>query len=119
MKVRDYVARLSPSDQITFIKARARKDAHTPGYHAEYQTTPLQRVVDWGDKIMDYIILNDKQPAITWLSGVDWNPQIRKGWAKCLLVIHPEDFALLYPCENQRKAMEYYIERKLEGGDLT
>ena len=113
MKVRDYVAKLSPNDSITFIKARARKDAHTPGYHAEYQTTPIQRVLDWSERMMDYIILNDKQPSITWLSGCDWNIQISKGWVKCLLVISPEDLALLYPSQSQRNHMEHYIEERI------
>ena len=99
---------------VTFIKARVRKDANTPFYHEEYQTTPLWTVKDWEQsKINDCIILNDNQPPITWLSGADWNVDIKRSRAKCLLVISPDDFALLYGSEEQRQSMEKYIEKKL------
>ena len=44
MKVKDYLSRLNATQGVTFIKARARKDAATPYYHAEYQTTPARCV---------------------------------------------------------------------------
>ena len=40
MTVREYLKNCNKYADVTFIKARARKDVHTPGYHAEYQTTP-------------------------------------------------------------------------------
>ena len=101
--------------QVTFIKARARKDAHTPFYHAEYQTTPMfwrSEVID-KNILSDYIILNDRQEAIEWLSGAGWNNQIRNGWARCLLVINPEDFKLLYS-EKQMQQITAYIDKKLK-----
>lgn len=116
MTVREYFKRISSKYRdVTFIKARARKDANTPYYHQEYQITPLRMVDEWKHsiRILDSIVLNDRQNTITWLSGVDWNVQINEGSAKCLLIIHPEDFELLYPSKEQRNAMEKYIEEKL------
>lgn len=114
MTVKEY-AKLTDVTQITFIKARARKDANTPFYHAEYQTTPLYFIgeVITGGILSDYIILNDKQGAISWLCGADWNNGIRGGWARCLLVISPADFETLYPSERQRAGMISYIDKRL------
>lgn len=115
MTVKEYIERSSVS-QITFIKARARKDAYSPFYHAEYQTTPLfaRNDVIKHEVCFDYIVLNDRQEAITWLSGADWNVHIRKGFARCLLVISHEDFEMLYPSEDQREHMAAYIDKKLD-----
>ena len=117
MNVREYMGRYGKYTGFTFIKARARKDAHTPYYHAEYQTTPIWDADEWlkskNTQILDSIVLNDKQASITWLSGVDWNVQIKAGIVKCLLIITPEDFELLYPGEQQRQSMEKFIEGKL------
>ena len=116
MKVSEYVAKMDKKvGEITFIKARARKDGHTPFYHPEYQTCPLY----WKDEVIkknilsDYIILNDRQESITWLSGADWNIHIRMGTARCLLVISPDDLLLLYPSIKQDDHMIKYIEAKL------
>ena len=115
MKVLEYVKKTNVSE-FTFIKARARKDANTPFYHAEYQTTPMyQRYEIINTKFLsDYIILNDHQEAIEWLSGVGWNYRIRKGWARCLLVISPEDLKTLTPDKEQRTGLVEYIDRKLK-----
>ena len=114
MTVKEYVKN-TKVHQITFIKARARKDAQTPFYHAEYQTTPLfnRAEVESENILSNYIILNDKQSAIEWLSGAGWNNGIKSGWICCLLVINPNDFALLVPSEEQRIGIEKYIEKKL------
>ena len=99
--------------QITFIKARARKDAHTPYYHPEYQTTPLKYFEEAKESsCKDYIVLNDDMHSITWLSGADWNGMIDKGFAKCLLIISREDMETLYRQE-QAKSMEEYIDERI------
>ena len=114
MTVREYLKRTGWKGHITFIKARARKDANTPFYHPEYQTTLLGLAEDWySDRILDSIVLNDKQPCITWLSGADWNMDIKRQNAKCLLIIHPDDLKQLYPGEKQRKSMIRYIDQRL------
>lgn len=96
MTVAEYVKKTSVP-HMTFIKVRARKDAHTPFYHPEYQTTPLYHTFEVEEEsiLSDYIIMNDRQASITYLSGADWNGWIKKGMARCLLVISPEDFKLL------------------------
>lgn len=113
MLVKDYIKRFNIDGNITFIKARARKDAHTPFYHPEYQTTPVKYASEWKETaIMDYIVLNDKQSPIDWLSGVSWNNAFKKGQLASLLVISEEDLALLYPGE-QRERMVSYIDNLL------
>lgn len=114
MTVLEYLQK-TEVNEFTFIKARARKDAQTPFYHAEYQTTPMfqkREIVSTGF-LSNYIILNDRQEAIEWLSGAGWNYRIRKGWARCLLVINPEDFKLLYG-EKQMQEITAYIDKKLK-----
>ena len=115
MKVREYLKKLQKYSQVTFIKAKSVKDEATRFYHCEYRTTPLACVYEWENAtVNDFIILNDKQPSITWLSGADWNIDISQGHARCLLVISPEDFELRYPNKEQRESMEKYIEGKLD-----
>ena len=112
MKVKEYLKKMSKDIvHVTFIKARARKDANTPFYHAEYQTTPLFSVFELKEMTYydDYIILNDQQACITWLSGADWNNEIKHGRAKCLLVVSPQEAKLLAVQEHTEK----YIEKKL------
>ena len=114
MTVAEYAKRTT-APHMTFIKARARKDAHTPFYHPEDQTTPLYYTFEVEQKniLSDYIVLNDKQESITWLSGADWNNWIRKGMARCLLVISPDDMQTLYPGKQGDEMVEY-IEKKLD-----
>lgn len=100
---------------VTFLIVRAVKDEHTPFYHAEYRTTVLQPVRDWikseNKPFFDSIILNDNHPTMVWLSGVDWNNIIKRGLAKCLLIVPPEDFAKLMPSPVQRADTEHYCEK--------
>jgi len=118
MNVKDYLQKLYPYKRVTFIITKAVKDDHSPFYHAEYKTTPLQTSIDWlkhnNEPILESIILNDKQPPITWLSGVDWNVDIKNGFAMCILIVNPSDFALMYKSDEQRKHIEKFIERKLD-----
>ena len=65
------------------------------------------------DKLLNGIILNDKQMPIDWLSGAPWGIRVVKGYLKCLLIISQEDFELLYPDKDQRKSMEKFIEERL------
>lgn len=109
MQVKVYFERLRKYESVTFIKARARKDNGTPFYHAEYQTTPINTVEQWqNSRLMDYIVLNDNQPQIEWLCG---------GYLKhvrCMLIISPDDFALLYPSAEQRQDLIDFIDKKIK-----
>ena len=111
MLVREFLKDIK--GQVTFIKARARKDAHTPFYHAEYQTTPIRFVGEWKNEILDYIILNDAQPPIDWLSGAPWKISFDRGCLTSLLVISPEDLELLYSSKEQRDHMIKFIDEKI------
>lgn len=113
MRVREYLEKVNCS-QITFIKARARKDARSPYYHSEYQTTPIYSSWELEEsRLMDYIILNHNQAPIDWLSGSNWGLHFNKGILKSLLVISEEDLALLYRGEEQRKHMIEFIDKKI------
>lgn len=120
MTVGEYLKRMKKYDEVTFIIARAVKDDHTPYYHEEYHTgswCSVERVLN--NCMADYIILNDRQPAITWLSGVDWNNDLRRGTLKRnFLVISEADFAKLIPSREQRASLIAYIDRKLTFDDL-
>lgn len=116
MKVREYLEK-HIRGEVTFIKARAREDARTPFYHAEYQTTPINSAETWlkpnNAKILDSVILNDRQMPIDWLSGAPWGNLVRSGWLKCLLIISQEDFELLIPDQEQRNSIEKFIEKEM------
>ena len=117
MKARQYLETLASTERVTFIKARARKDANTPMYHEEYQTTPIWMAAEWlrgNSKTLESVILNDKQMPINWLSGADWGEWVKAGHLRCLLVISPEDFELLVPSKEQRESIESYIDEKIE-----
>jgi hypothetical protein len=116
MTVREYLKAFSESTSVTFIKARARKDANTPFYHAEYQTTPIRPIWEWEKSaIMDYYILNNKQCPIDWLSGAPWKIAFDKGNLLSLLVISKEDIETLYS-PKQAQEMIAYIEKKIKEG---
>lgn len=115
MNVKQYLklAKATENTQVTFIKARARKDAHTPYYHYEYQTTSIFSVRDLKEsKLMDYIVLNDKQSPIDWLSGAPWNNQFKRGDLLSMLIVSEDDLRLGYS-EEQSKSMEQFIDKKL------
>lgn len=119
MRVRNYLEKLSASQDVTFIKARARKDANTPFYHPEYQTTPIWKAGEWlastSDRLMDSIVLNDRQMPIDWLCGAKWGDAVKNGTLRCLLVVSPDDFAALYRGKDQRESMEKHCEDRLFG----
>ena len=114
MRVKDYLQSYTKYTNVTFIKARARKDANTPYYHAEYQTTPFRTVNELKDSaLMNYYILNDKQCPIDWLSGALWKNLFDKGHLLCLLIINSDDLELLYPGE-QSKSLINYIDQMIK-----
>lgn len=115
MRVLEWLAKHKGSRvDVTFLIVRAVKDDNTPFYHAEYRTTVLQPVREWlkneHKPLLGAVVLNDNHPAMVWLSGVDWNNIIKRGLARCLLVVPPEDFAKLIPGDKQRADMEDYCE---------
>ena len=113
MTVREYLKDYNKYEDVTFIKARARKDAHTPGYHAEYQTTPIKSIAEWEkSNLMDYYILNDKQCPIDWLSGAPWKVAFDNGRLISLLVISKDDLKMIYS-EEQIVRIIKHIDSKI------
>lgn len=111
MKVIEYFNRMNKFDSVTFIKARARKDANTKFYHFEYQTTPVHTVEQWEQygRLNEYIILNDNQPQIQWAN----NAGIRS--VKCMLIVNEKDFAQIYRSEEQRQQIIESIDKTING----
>ena len=113
MTVREYLKDCNKYTDVTFINAKALKDAHTPGYHTEYHTTLIRTLVEWEkSNLMDYYILNDKQCPIDWLSGAPWKVGFDNGRFISLLVISKEDLETLYSKE-QAASMIEYIDKKI------
>lgn len=102
---------LTELDDVTFVKARARKDAHTNGYHLEYQKTPIMSPDKCG-KLLDYIVLNDQQPPIEWAGGQTWTNWFNSGRLTSLLVISKEDLLLIYH-ENQANDIISHIDKAI------
>lgn len=115
MTVKEYLSNFNQYMDVTFIKARARKDANTPYYHAEYQTTPIRTIEEWEkSNIMNYYVLNNKQCPIDWLSGALWKARFYNGSLLSLLVISKEDIELLYS-KDQAASLIEYIEKEIKG----
>lgn len=117
MTVKEYFKKyLKDNNAVTFIIAKAEKDKATPFYHPVYNTTPILHVWEWlEDDKMDYIVLNDKQAPIDWLSGSSWNNAFKRGDLTCMLIISREEFYTLYSQE-QANSMEKFIENEISKG---
>lgn len=116
MIVKEYFNKyLKDGNSVTFIVAKAEKDNATPFYHPAYITTPICYVREWlkNDKMVDYIVLNDKQPPIDWLSGAKWSSQFNCGFLTCILIISREELHKLYG-EEQVDSIEKFIENEIE-----
>ena len=113
MLVKEFLSNKPDYKNVTFIKTRARKDANTPFYHPEYQETPIRTVYEWKGGILDYIILNDAQTPIDWLSGSRWKNAFDRGELISLLVISEEDLELLYPDKEQRDGLIEFIDSQI------
>jgi hypothetical protein len=115
MKVKEYLElSLNGYDNVTFIIAKAEKYEHAPGYYPVYKTTPMLRASEWknSNDIQDYIILNNKQKPIDWLSGAKWGNQFEWGRLECMLIIKQEELYTLYSKE-EADSLEKYIEKEI------
>jgi hypothetical protein len=113
MKVKEYL-KSHDWNEISFIIAKAVKDEATPYYHAEYKTSSLLHPYDdFINFYDDYLILNDNAFPIDWLSGATWGNAVKRGYAKCLLIISWKDLTALYSEEQARETIEY-IDTKIK-----
>lgn len=114
MTVREYLKDVDKYKDITFLRAISHKDSNTPFYHSEYYSTPIRKKYEWmRSDIMDYYVLNDKQPPIDWLTGGGWTNAYNNGSFLSLLVISKEDLELLYPDKDQTEDIIKRIENNL------
>lgn len=112
MKVKEYFKKYNVNGDVTFIIAKAEKDSNTPFYHSVYETTPMQHVSRWCESdVAEYIVLNDHQTPIDWLSGAKWKTQYDSGWLKCMLVIAKDDLVTMYS-EKQAEGIAQFCETK-------
>jgi hypothetical protein len=116
MKVKEYLKKYNVTGDVTFIIAKAEKDENTPFYHSAYVTTPITHATWLEDKcprMLDYVVLNDHQPPIDWLSGSNWNMPYSKGWLRCMLVTTEEELKKMYS-EEQAKSIERFCETQFK-----
>lgn len=113
MKVKDYLQTHEWSE-VSFIIAKAVKDDTTPLFHPEYKTSSLlQHFESDISNYDDYLILNYNAMPLDWLSGAPWGNAVRRGRAKCLLIINREDLITLYS-EEQANSTIKYIDSKIK-----
>lgn len=113
MRVKEYFKKYNVSDDVTFIIARAEKDTGAPFYHAVYTITPILSAANWKGEILDYIVLNDHQPPLEWLSGAKWSVPFNKGYLRCMLVIKEADLKTIYKGK-QAEDIEKYCETQFK-----
>lgn len=117
MLVKEYLNTLDAYQDVTFIKAVAQKDEHSPFYSEVYHTTPIRQAHEWkNSSIADYYILNDKQCPIDWLSGAKWGNRFKKGWLKSLLIISKEDIEKLYSPKQAAELIDF-IGKEIQNND--
>ena len=108
MRVKEYLSQFDVYTKVTLIVAKAVKDEHTPGYHPEYRTTPINMICEWRPSdLMDYHILNTKQCPIDWMSGAPWANDFKAGRLLSLLIISDEDMKTLYSEQQANELIEY------------
>lgn len=116
MKVKEYLEHLKVSNDVTFIIAKAEKYENVQSYYPVYKTTPIYKVSEWKNNesgILDYVVLNNKQNPIDWLSGSRWNNQFEAGRLECILAIKQEELYTLYSNKEQADSLEKFIENEI------
>lgn len=88
-----------------------------------YRTSPRRTIWEWFESlnhsadsesnVLNFNVLNTKQPVVSWLSGVDWNPGINNGHCISLLVMSKKELTKYYP-KTQWERMERYIDTKIK-----
>lgn len=126
MKVKEYLTKIGISENSTknlcfVIGEVINKTSHTKEIY--YKTSPMRTIWEWFESLnnstcsechaLNFNILNIKQPVISWISGVDWNPSIENNNYISLLVMSDEELDKYYSKE-QRKDILKYIDKKIE-----
>jgi hypothetical protein len=110
MTVRDYLNKHQNEASITFISLKAKKDDHSPFYHAEYRTTPISSAYDWAqnNKVCEKLVINADHPPID-VTGI-WVSHYKAGRLLCAMITTEEELVRLYGEAQGRRMVEFYIE---------
>lgn len=109
MKIREYLEKMGPRCDFTFIIQKAVKDEHSPLYHDEYRTTPVRYGTEWlnGEGFIDnYIVIKADHPPID-VTGA-WNNWYKSGSLRCAMVTTEADLLTHYGEEQGRDMIAYY-----------
>ena len=126
MKVKEYLTKIgiskSSSKNLCFVIGEViNKTPSTKEIY--YRTSPIRTIWEWFESlnhsanpesnVLNFNVLNIKQPVVYWLSGADWNPSINNGHCISLLVMSDEEFYKYYSKEKGKNMLEY-IDKKIE-----
>lgn len=80
-----------------------------------YRCSPVRTVNEWfgfdrPESVLNYNILNIKQPVISWMSGVDWNGAIQRNQQMSILVISDEELYKQY-CRRGKSMLSILTKR--------
>ena len=105
MKVIEYLQEQKNYQDITFIITTGDLN----------RTTPIRTAEEWMDSnndILEYVILNHKQPPIGWGGAVSWIDKYNRGILKCLLITSEEVLKKQYPREEQYLSLLDMVDRE-------
>lgn len=126
MKVKEYLTKIGISENssknLCFVIGEViNKTPNTKEIY--YKISSMRQIWEWFESldysthsechILNFNVLNIKQPVISWLSGANWNPSINNGNCISLLVMSDEELGKYYS-EQQRKSILEYIDKKIE-----
>lgn len=130
MKVREYLNILGIDTEsyskISFVIGEVIGEGHTKQFM--YRSSPCRTAHEWfsfdcekkGNSVLDYNIMNTKQPVVSWMSGADWNPAINRNMQMSLLVVSDEELYKYYSKEQGSEMIEFIgkkIKQNIEAGN--
>lgn len=125
MKVREYFKALgidlSCYIEVCFVIGKVVGEGHSKSFM--YRNSPIRTAHEWirfdesdrNDKILDYNVINIKQPTISWMSGADWNHRIANDKLMSLLVVSDTELHKYYSINQSNEMMEF-ITKKINKG---
>lgn len=109
MKAKEFIQQL-PIGDVTFVIKKAVKDANSPFYHDEYETTSMCKTWEftretWLDR---YIVVNPDHPPVD-VTG-HWVNAWKRGFLRCMMITTEEDLARHYkkPGDQYERMLEWY-----------
>lgn len=92
---------------LNFVIGEVVGEGHNKDF--AYHDSPVRSVSEWfeGGVLDKYIVLNTKQPTISWMSGANWNPIIERNHQMSLLVVTREELDKKYSKEQGDHMIEF------------